>query len=197
MNYIMFDNHKFVKDRKNGYYHAHYGKVVKLLHRVVWESYYGSIKDGFHIHHKDGNKDNNDISNLELIDSFTHLSLHSKKRFNENKEMCLNHLSDIRESSKYWHSSEEGIKWHRQHAIDVMANMEYVICNCEQCGKEFSVKKAFVNKSRFCSNACKSKNRRDSGIDNIIYKCSVCGKEFIKNKYSKKKTCSRKCSKLL
>jgi hypothetical protein len=37
-----------------------------LLHRYVWEKYNGEIPEGYVIHHKDRNKRNYDISNLEL-----------------------------------------------------------------------------------------------------------------------------------
>ena len=33
-------------------------------HKVAYWKYYGYIPEGFEIHHKDGNKHNNDISNL-------------------------------------------------------------------------------------------------------------------------------------
>ena len=52
------------------------GKNV-LLHRYVWEKYYGTIPTGFEIHHKDKNRKNYSISNLELIDVIEHHSQHA------------------------------------------------------------------------------------------------------------------------
>lgn len=46
------------------------------LHRVVWEYHNGEIPDGYHIHHRDGDRSNNDISNLELLEGHEHLSGH-------------------------------------------------------------------------------------------------------------------------
>ena len=67
-----------------------------------------------------------------------------------------------------------------------------MIVKCVVCGKEFE---AINNgQNRFCSNKCKSKWRRDSGVDNETRICKHCGKEFVANKYSKTKFCSRKCS---
>ena len=194
MTFVNFDNHRFVKDMSTGYYHAHYGSTTKLLHRVVWEKYNGSIPDGYHVHHKDKNKDNNDISNLELIDKYTHLAEHGKINFENNKEKCLEHLGNIREMAKDWHSSDEGKKWHSEHAKLVSKNTPYVINICEECGKEYKVKKPYSSKSRFCSNSCKSANRRKSGVDDIECICEVCGSVFTKNKYSKRTTCSKECS---
>ena len=81
MTFIIFDNHKFIKDNTTGYYHAHYGNTTKLLHRVVWEHFNGTIPEYYHVHHIDKNKDNNDISNLELIECHAHLSEHGKLNF--------------------------------------------------------------------------------------------------------------------
>lgn len=52
-----------------------------LLHRVIMENYIGRIlTDNEIVHHKDHNKKNNDIDNLELMNKNTHSQLHSKKR---------------------------------------------------------------------------------------------------------------------
>ena len=63
---------------------------------------------------------------------------------------------------------------------------------CDQCGKEY-----MGEKGRFCSNSCKSKWRRESGIDDEIRKCIVCDEEFSVNKYSDTVTCSRSCGRTL
>ena len=49
-----------------------------LMHRVVMENHLGRLLEpGEVIHHKDHNKHNNDISNLELMDSKAHNRMHS------------------------------------------------------------------------------------------------------------------------
>lgn len=42
-------------------------KSSKLAHRVVYETFCGEILDDFVINHKDGNKTNNQLDNLEMI----------------------------------------------------------------------------------------------------------------------------------
>lgn len=42
------------------------GKQVRA-HRFVWECFYGEIPDGLVVNHKDLNKHNNSIENLELV----------------------------------------------------------------------------------------------------------------------------------
>ena len=49
-------------------------------HHLVWEKETGCpVPDGCIIHHKDGNKHNNDISNLQLMDQKSHVAMHSAK----------------------------------------------------------------------------------------------------------------------
>lgn len=58
-----------------GYCRKTYGDR-KHLHRAVWEKHNGAIEPNFDIHHKDGNKENNDISNLEKILKSEHTRLY-------------------------------------------------------------------------------------------------------------------------
>lgn len=46
-----------------------------LLHHVVWEYSYGIRKQGCHIHHIDGNRLNNTLSNLEILPASEHMRL--------------------------------------------------------------------------------------------------------------------------
>lgn len=54
------------------------GKNVRL-HKYIWEKTYGPVPDGMVIHHKDGDKLNYDLSNLELMDSTEHHRMHGKQ----------------------------------------------------------------------------------------------------------------------
>ena len=42
------------------------------IHRLVYENFAGEIPKGYHIHHKDGNKQNNMITNLEALSPKEH-----------------------------------------------------------------------------------------------------------------------------
>lgn len=67
--------------RKDGYYQItswKEGNHNKLLHRLIFEDIYGPIPDDCVIHHKDGNKLNNCIMNLQLLTEYQHKSLHQK-----------------------------------------------------------------------------------------------------------------------
>ncbi|MBE3092789.1 MAG: HNH endonuclease [Chloroflexi bacterium] len=75
------------KGKSQGYINTH-GYLVfyingkeYLAHRMIWEKYYGTIPEGHIVHHKDENKLNNDISNLELKENRSkHMKLHHKLR---------------------------------------------------------------------------------------------------------------------
>lgn len=64
------------------------GKEI-LAHRMIWEKYHGKIPKMYVIHHKDRNKLNNDIFNLQLTTSSEHSKIHypdKKERFTNAKK---------------------------------------------------------------------------------------------------------------
>ena len=77
------------KKTKEGYYL----NSVGAIHRVIWSYYNGEIPENCVIHHKDFNKDNNELSNLELLTFTEHTKIHADirtkkfagRRFNELK----------------------------------------------------------------------------------------------------------------
>lgn len=170
-----------------GNYFQHKGK---RLHVAVWRFYNGDIPKGYHVHHKDQNRANNELDNLELVESYIHISRHSSSRVEYNQK----HIKDMRELASEWHGSEAGRAWHSVHAKETWENMpehEYV---CTSCGKKFTSRHIYGEQNTFCSNACKTYYRAHSGIDDVERVCPVCGKTFKANKYSKKECCSRECA---
>lgn len=79
----------------NGYPTIYVNGKNVLLHRYVWEKYYGNIPEGFEIHHKDKNRKNYDISNLELIDVIEHHRQHAidHRLGQDNKGKRKDHVS--------------------------------------------------------------------------------------------------------
>lgn len=61
--------------RNNGYYAATTG-TREYLHRQVWIDAYGVIADGDDVHHRDRDKSNNDIANLEALPKAEHARLY-------------------------------------------------------------------------------------------------------------------------
>lgn len=185
-----FDGLRFTCDESTGYY---LNSTLHIrMHRYVWEFYHGPIPDGYEIHHIDHNKGNNDITNLELLKSSVHRAMHAYEMVHADEERTKSHLDKIRPAASAWHSSQEGLKWHKAHYLKFAESLhvlkEYT---CRQCGKKFTSSQ--VN-SRFCSNACKSAWRRANGVDDVERICVICGKPYLANKYEKKRTCSRQCA---
>jgi hypothetical protein len=180
---------KFYLDKETGYWiSTDYPRI--RAHRWVYEYHYGPVEDGYHIHHIDGNKSNNDISNLKKLTEKDHLSMHMTI---ERKKWAAERMSKIQHLTKAWHASEEGKEWHSKHAKQTFARNSPEKSICDQCKKEFEIDKIDLKRTRFCSNKCKSKWRRDSGLDDIEIKCEKCGSLFMRNKYLKVRFCGKKC----
>jgi len=146
-----------------------------LLHRLIWECINGPIAKGFDIHHKDGNKLNNSIDNLECISHPEHLSMHMKA----NKK-----LHD-------WHKSEEGRKFLGEKSKKLWQTREVHTIPCVRCGKDFQAKQ--IDRAKYCNKRCEEAARRARGDDLIDRKCAICSKTFRINKYHKTLTCGYTC----
>lgn len=46
------------------------------VHRLVWESFVGDIPNGYVVHHKDDDKQNNHLENLQLVSTMDHHKIH-------------------------------------------------------------------------------------------------------------------------
>ena len=163
------------------------------LHVKVWRDHKGEIPKGYHVHHKDFNRANNEIDNLELIEKRMHMSLHKKTE--KQMEYAKHHIEDIREQAAEWHRSPEGRKWHSEHAKKEWENAGYKTYICTNCGREFTTRHNYADgRNRFCSANCRSTFRRKSGVDDITAYCEQCGRPFHKNKYSDIRYCSIECA---
>lgn len=189
-------------DEKTGYYlcTCRVGKKRPRLHRYVWETNNGPIPKGHHVHHKNGNRGNNDISNLELMKQGEHLSHHGQME--KNKLISRKNLLEFAQpEAAKWHKSEECREISRKNWYKSLGKYFEVMVTlmCEQCSEEYKVDSLSAKKnSRFCSNKCKSKWRRQANIDVEARECVVCENKFEAKKYRGAKTCSRECkSKLL
>lgn len=166
------------------------------LHRDIWRRHHGEIPDGYQIHHVDGDPSNNDIENLELVDAKEHQSQHARERI----QAILEEHGDLpwrdkltRESRK-WHRSEEGLEWHRKQGREVyqkrLASRDPTVCDI--CGTEFE-DRTVSGHARLCSNACRSRYRREAELDATLFECQECGELFWGNLYAKRTHCGKSC----
>lgn len=148
------------------------------------------------MHHRDHDRSDNSLGNLELLEGTEHARLHAVQRgFGGTGRQ---HLAQARERAKEWHQSEEGRAWHKEHyskTSDALRAREGR--TCEECGTVFSGLVGKPERNRFCSPNCKAKARRKSGVDNEERTCEVCGGAFTINKYWTTRTCSRTCGRKL
>ena len=118
----------------------------KFLHRKVWEFFKGPIPKGFHIHHIDHDRDNNDISNLDCISAREHNSYHSKLRM-EGKGFPKEALA----AAAKWHATPEGRAANSRAASTPKVKRMLV---CVQCGESF-----LTYKKKTCSPGCTARLR--------------------------------------
>ena len=173
--------------RCGNYFQKSNSKTEKRLHRAVWSFYNGEIPIVSHIHHVDGDRENNQIENLRCIDKRQHGKIHGAERAEEITKIGLQY----QHLTKEWHRSEEGREWHRLHYErnkDRLRRTHDAICSC--CGRTYQAAESVKNMpNKYCSNACCSHARRKSGVDNVDRSCAKCGKVFSTNRYSPRKNC--------
>lgn len=196
---IKFQGRKYTR-KSNGYYYN--CGTRKHLHQAIWIAHNGPIPDGCEIHHKDFNKENNDISNLECLTKKEHHELHNALLTDEEKQWKRENLDkNARPAAIAWHKSEAGRKWHSEHAKKMAENgtngfTKRVKLICTNCGKEYEGVPKSSQPNHFCSNACKARylrrKRKEDRSD--TRKCVICGKTFNCSKWSGAETCSPECA---
>jgi len=184
---IEYNGTTFYRDDR-GYYGAS-GDAredgIHWLHREVWRDHNGEIPEGHVIHHKDDDPSNNDIGNLECLSPEEHAEQHPKWGGGAPRAAI--------EAAREWHQSEEGREWHAKHWERTLAEaFEATEKVCQQCGELFPDLSPHDG-AKFCTDACKAKHRRQTGVDDEDRECGWCGDSFTANKYSDTRTCSRSC----
>lgn len=171
----------------------YFSRGTTRLHRKVWEFYHGVAPPGFDIHHRDEDRNNNQIENLMLLPQGAHRANHAREWHRRNPEFARNNIDKGQDKCREWHRSEKGSEWHKAHYEKTKGALyERITKPCKFCEKDFEGTKG--NSNLFCSNACKAAWRRYSGVDDVTRECAHCGREFSINKYRKTKNCSKSCA---
>jgi hypothetical protein len=120
--FIKWNNHSTRAYR----YAAKIGDKIIFLHRYKYEKETGkTIPEGFQIHHIDGNRWNNDISNLVMVHIDAHYAYHKNKNVIDNEK-----------------------KWEERRNKDVHK------WECSICGRTISARHEPSVKEMTCSEQC-------------------------------------------
>lgn len=147
---------QFHKDCVHGYW---VNTTYKLrLHREKLRLELGLTKEQmerYDVHHIDGNKDNNNLENLQLINKIIHVESHAKKQIiNKITKICEQCGEEYESSSNIAHrqrfcSNKCKAKWRREHGLNDIKR------NCKNCGKEFICDN--TSRKMFCTRSCAGK----------------------------------------
>ena len=94
-----------IHEDRDGYLTVRVNNKKQMVHRLVYEYFGTDFNKGYHIHHIDGNKQNNCIDNLECISQSEHNRRHHKDNtFNRyNRGYILSDDERQAIASKYKH----------------------------------------------------------------------------------------------
>lgn len=111
---------------KDGYYmitSVKEGNCKKFVHRLVFEDYYKvTLCPWTIIHHKDGNKINNSIDNLEALSRNEHPKRHESARFKEEARVIKNGFArGIRVWALRWQATRMKRSFNRE-MLEMMAD---------------------------------------------------------------------------
>lgn len=193
MNIIIHNGIKYRLQSTGRYYNSGVrGDKERLLHRRIWSDANGEIPDGRCIHHKDGDWRNNNLENLECVDSRKHHQDHMRERMTD--PAYVKQLGEWREQAikkaPEWHRSPEGIEWHRKHGKEAWGKRKPTTLTCKGCGCSFTSLQPWAE---YCTIPCRQRvdyPKRKTATSN----CAECGTSFMHNKYRARTFCGHKCA---
>jgi HNH endonuclease. len=171
---IKYDGYTWTK-KPRGYYQSTVrctdGSRKNWLHQYVYEQVNGSIPEGYEVHHKDHNKENNDISNLELLSPAEHQAEHteqSKANGYKLADYVAANFDEVQALAKKGKSGEYIGKNKRRKIPN-----QPIKCVC--CATEFTPSNKARKDTKFCSNSCRDEWH---GAHAKECECKECGAVF-------------------
>ena len=147
--YVEFDGHAFRKT-SGGYYDR-----CESLHGAIYEKFYGiKIPKEYSIHHVDGDKNNNDVSNLQMLTRSEHQKKHTACQFKTKKKfvciVCGKEYEAINNGHNCFCSSKCRDKWSTIKYPRRAKEKE-----CLYCGNKFE---SYNKNAKYCSQSCRAKD---------------------------------------
>ena len=163
---VLIIDGKIIQFRKNNRHGYWVNNTFGLrLHREKVRLELGLTKEqmkGLDVHHLDRNRDNNDITNLQLMTKAEHTKLHAAedgKELSEHKLPKPKYIKKICEWCGEEYESSSNVA-HKQRFCSNKCKAKYRRANglnnttrvCKQCGKEFICD--ICSRTQFCSRHC-------------------------------------------
>lgn len=171
-NRIKYGEYIWVK-KPSGYYQSTTrcsdGSRKNWLHQFVYEAELGKIPNGFDVHHKDEDKDNNKASNLELLSRQEHQEEHYEQNVKNGYELSKYVEENFEEVQALAKLGKEG-KYIGKAKRKKLPNKPI---QCAHCGEEFVPHKKARKDTKFCNSSCSGKWHKRFGVKDR--ECSDCG----------------------
>ena len=163
------------------------------MHRRIWIASKGAIPNGYDVHHRNEDWQDNSLDNLCIMPKSDHMRMHTIDRLKEPHYYATRkkQLATAREKSKEWHASADGMRWHRDHAKRTLGRIPKKKIKCVHCGHEWMTT---YHNARFCSRSCSATYHVMHVMEKTERKCEECGVLFMVPKVRKTRFCSPQCS---
>lgn len=150
-NRIRYKGIVWTKSPSSNYYWHHFTwkGTPRALHRELYEDFVGKIPKGHHIHHIDGNPENNSINNLQCLSGPEHVKLYWSDPNNKAAQ----------EATRQKHRDVYLRPGYREKCSLAQKNRTPVKKVCRLCGESFISR---ANNAKWCDD-CRSHITSDKG----------------------------------